>query len=119
MYRILPLIFSSFLLAGCSIPIKGQDDTIHHLIIGLGIVSVKQPEENSGALVTKTESLGVYISNQPSISFSLGYAKSNVVSIPETTDNIILDISQKSFGPISIITNPINKGENVNALPKH
>ncbi|MBU1052571.1 MAG: hypothetical protein KKC46_01940 [Proteobacteria bacterium] len=118
MRQIIYISLLSCLLCGCSIPINGQNGTTHHLIVGLGVVTVKQPNENNGVLVTKTESIGAQISDQPTIHFAIGYSKSNVVSIPETTNNIVLEISQKTLGPINIVINPTITGETINEKSK-
>src|SRR5437762_14331078 len=52
-------------LACCmSVPLRGSHDSIHYLVIGLGLISVPKPEQETVVLATKMQALGVSITDQ-------------------------------------------------------
>ncbi|NOQ13846.1 MAG: hypothetical protein GQ583_05100 [Methyloprofundus sp.] len=105
MYRLF-FILLSLSTTGCSgIIFTDKSDTIHHLIIGIGVVSIPKPKGTVDAIVSKSESIGIQFSNQPGLKFGIGYMESSIIEIPEQTENILIDVSQKSFGPLRIRAN--------------
>ena len=105
-FSITSIIILSILNSSCSIPIKGKNTTVHHLIIGIGLVTTTEEESNTGVLAIKTQAIGLQFSDQPGLKFAAGYSKSSVVSVPETTENIVVEVSQRLFGPLIIEVNP-------------
>jgi hypothetical protein len=97
--------------ACCSIPITAKDQTVHHLIIGIGIVSTPKQENSNGVFATRTHAIGVHISDQPGLKFAVGYSDSSVVAVPETTENIIVEVTRPLLGPLTIEVNPTHKGD--------
>lgn len=94
----------------CSIPLEGKNGTVHHLIIGIGVVTIPEKADNTGVFATKSESIGLHFSNQPGLKFAAGYSKSSTIIIPETTENIVVEVSQRPFGPLTVEVNPSYKG---------
>jgi hypothetical protein len=83
-------------LNGCAIRSKG---TVHHIIIGFGIVSVKQ---TNGIEVSKAQALGLAIYAKEGFRLSAGYSCNIFTSIPDGTTNLLLEVSQKPFAPLTI-----------------
>ena len=111
------LIFSTagilILLAStisCAIPIQGRNGAVHHLIIGIGVVTTTREGGDSGVLAIKSQALGLQFSDQPGLKFAAGYTSATVVSVPETTENIVVEVSQRLFGPLKVEVNPESKG---------
>lgn len=100
-------------LIGCSeigcclkIPVSGND-SIHYLIFGLGIVSIPKANENStksAIFATKTQSLGVIISDQPGAKVGVGYTSGSVINIPDGAHDVQIEISPIPGGGVSIIS---------------
>jgi len=90
----------------CAIPINGKHGTVHHLIIGIGVVTTSREGADAGVLAIKSQSVGLQFTDQPGLKFAAGYSSSSVVSVPETTDNIVVEVSQYLFGPLTVEVNP-------------
>ena len=87
------------LVAGCcNIPIQRPDGTVHHLIIGIGVVTVPATDKAISVLAVRAWALGLHVSDQPGPQCSLGYASSTVLSVPVEADCLI-EVSQRPFGP--------------------
>lgn len=109
-FPILGVILLSMVSSACAIPIKGKSGTIHHLIIGIGVVTTNRDGGDTGVLAIKSQSVGLQFSDQPGLKFAAGYSSSSVVSVPETTENIVVEVSQHLFGPLTVEVNPKYKG---------
>lgn len=84
-------------LAGC-IPFRGQQAN-HVLVIGFGVVSVNRTQ--AVATVSRVNSLGLMVTDQPGPKFSVGYTASTVVSVNPDT-NILIEASQVPFGTLKV-----------------
>ncbi len=109
-FSISSIFLLSLFCASCSIPIKGKNESVHHLIIGIGIVTTAKEDKNIGVLAVKTQTIGLQLSDQPGLKFALGYSDSSVVSVPETTENIVVEVNQPVLGPLTVEVNPKPKG---------
>lgn len=79
----------ALLLSGCAIERNG---TVHHVVIGFGIVSV--PATTSpAAQAVRTQALGIHISDAPGPRFTLGYVNGIVVTVADGATNIIVETS--------------------------
>lgn len=88
------------LFTGC-IPFQ-SNGTKHVLVIGLGMVSV--PLTNTPATqVSKTQAIGLIVSDQPGIKAGVGYSSSTIVQIA-TNQNILVEVSAKPGQPIKVKT---------------
>ena len=61
------LLILPSLLVGCAIPLQTEEKeprAIHHIIIGFGVVTVKQPNDIS-SLATSTQAAEISISDGP------------------------------------------------------
>ncbi|MGH8065876.1 MAG: hypothetical protein ACRERE_11730 [Candidatus Entotheonellia bacterium] len=65
-------LFIMLILSGCSsvrccssIILDDSEDSLHYLIIGIGIVTVPKPGTEAGVLATKLQAMGVSFSDQP------------------------------------------------------
>ena len=105
--KVAPLYFFIFLVSillfsGCSgLKVEGESGTVHHLILGIGIVSVNDTKEKA-MVVTNTTALGVTLSNQPGQKLGVGYSSSSVVSVPTNAKDVRAEISKTPFGPIIV-----------------
>jgi hypothetical protein len=99
LYVLLFLIFHGALSSCVSIPGKGG--TVHHVIIGFGIVSVNEPPSHA-IIATDSHILGMSISDQPGLKFAFGYSSSTVVSIPDGADDVRVEVSKLPGKPLII-----------------
>ena len=113
------LIFHGVLSSCVSIPGKGG--TVHHLIIGFGIVSVNEPA-SPAVIATDSHILGMSISDQPGLKFAFGYSSSTVVSIPDGADDVRVEVSKVPGKPLVIdvpsaklMKDTVPKGDEKNA----
>jgi hypothetical protein len=88
-------------LPSCAIPFTDNEGTIHHLVLGIGVVSVAQ-DSATGVTVTDATVLGAALSNQPGLKFGLGYSASTVTSVPLANSGVLVEVSQAPFGPLQI-----------------
>lgn len=99
----LPLvaIFLSLPLAqGCAFPVRGGDGTTHHVVIGLGIVSVN--DSASAVLVTRTQVLGLNVSDRPGLRLGAGYSSGTTISIAPNAEDVRVEVRQRPGGPIIV-----------------
>ena len=97
---------------GCSgIKYKDRNGSIHHLIIGLGVVSIPKNEGDAGVFASKTQVVGIHASDQPGFKFGAGYSTSSLVIIPESTENIIVEVVHKPLGSVTVDVNPYINGD--------
>ena len=93
------LVFHGVLSSCVSIP--GKSGTVHHVIIGFGIVSVNEPASQA-VVATDSHILGMSISDQPGLKFAFGYSSSTVVSIPDGADDVRVEVSKVPGQPLII-----------------
>jgi len=91
--------------------ITGEDGSIHHLIIGIGVVSTPKNNGEYGVLATKTQVVGIHVSTQPVLKFGAGYSSSCSVVIPDDSENVFVEIKQTPFGPLTIEAAPHSIGD--------
>ena len=98
--------------AGCSgVPLKGKDGTIHHLIIGIGVVSTPGTNGAESIFAQKAQVLGVHASTQPGLRFAAGYASSLSTMLPVDSVNALVEIEYTPFGALVIQSWPSYQGE--------
>jgi len=91
---------------GCSgIPIKTKSG-LHYLIIGIGVVSVPVDERADGAYVASTDMIGLQLSDQPGVKAALGIMTSSTIIVPQTTDNILIEVKKPSWRDLKVEENP-------------
>ncbi len=87
-------------ITGCQgIPIPGKHGT-HYLIIGVGLVHA--PAHDAAVLVTRTQALGLSVNTDPAAKFALGYASGTVVSVPDSADDVRVEVSGRPGGMLNI-----------------
>lgn len=74
------------LLNGCAVR-KG--DTVHHVVIGFGIISV--PATNAVASVTRIKAVGVYGAPGQLV---VGYTSGQQVQVEQTATNIVIEVNK-------------------------
>lgn len=93
------------LVAGCSgVPVR-SGNTVHYLIIGIGVVSVPADQETADIRVTRLNALGVSLVDQPGLRLGLGYASGTVVAVPERVEDVRVEVSHLPFGPLHVRAN--------------
>lgn len=107
------LALPCLVFSGCALPIVEKEGTTHHLIVGLGIVSVNDSVPTS-AVVTRSKALGLNITNQPKLKFAAGYSSDNIVTVAEDADNLMIDIAPEPTGNILIKIDTFNLNKNSN-----
>lgn len=107
-------IFSLLLLVGlngcaffnCCFSYRFQSDqgAVHYVILGIGIVTVPNPNTDTAILATRVHALGLHLSDQPGLKMAIGYSSSNVVMIPDGAEDVRVEISQTPAGLLEIDT---------------
>ena len=107
----LALLLIAISVSACSgIPFEDRHGTTHYLILGFGVVSVpKSSNLQSSAEVVKATSLGIALSNQPGVQFSVGYATNTTVLVPDDADDVIIEVADRFWGPMTITTGDATK----------
>lgn len=100
-FRILIIVTIVSLSSGCSICLPGKNGTSHHLIIGIGVVSVNDSTNNS-VVITDTSALGLTVTDRPGLKLGLGYASSFVLSVPDNAADVRVEVTKNMFGPMMI-----------------
>jgi hypothetical protein len=87
---------------GCSgIPVHSRDGTTHHLIIGIGVVSVNNSKP-SAAVVTASKAVGVAMSDAPVFNLGIGYSSNLTTAIPDDAEDVRVEASRLPFGPVIV-----------------
>ncbi len=115
----LPYVAILLLLCGCSVPLGNKNGTSYHMILGFGIVSVND-NVNEAAVITRTTSIGVAVTDQPGLKCSIGYSSNKAITISEEADNVIVEVEHSPLGDISVnlknirreVSNETNKDSN-------
>jgi len=90
------------ILCGCSgVPVRTKDGTVHHLILGLGVVSVNQSQP-AVATVTRSRAIGLSATDRPSVALGLGYSSQTTTLIPAGVEDVHIEMSQRPFGPLHV-----------------
>jgi len=102
------LLSSTFFLQSCSqfscclgVSFDGKD-SVHYLVIGLGVVTVPKPESRTAVLATRAHTIGVQVSDQPGLKLGVGYSSGSVVAIPDTAEDVRVEISEKPGEPLIV-----------------
>jgi hypothetical protein len=77
--------------------------TTHYLIIGIGVVSVSDPQQTA-VVATDAHSLGVILSDRPGVKFAAGYSSASVVSVADGAEDVRVEVSRKVMGPLIVDT---------------
>lgn len=110
---IVPLL-TAFITACSGIPMRGADGSVHHIIIGVGVVSVPAVSEEPSMRAVRTHTLGLDIKTGPMQRISAGYSFSAEAIIPDGARNICAQISHYPFGRMTVEPCPgIETTENV------
>ena len=89
------------LACGCSLPVRGAGGTTYHLIIGVGVVAVSDPER-SAAVVSRAQSLGVAVSDRPGLALGIGYASSLVTTVADGAEDVRIEVADSPTGPLTV-----------------
>ena len=101
-YIVSILAFMTAALSGCSgVRLEGED-SIHYLVICVGIVSIPKNKADVEATVIRSHSLGITATNAPGNSFNLGYASSAVILIPDEATNLTIEVEDSPTGTIRV-----------------
>ena len=112
------LILSALMLNACSpMAFRGKDNSIQYVILGFGMVTVPKSEGEVAVTAAKATTLGLSISNQPGLRFSLGYTSGFFLAIPDHAKDVRLEVYERLRGAITVDTinaelEHTQKGEN-------
>lgn len=95
--------FAALGLTGCVVTVPGKGHTTHHVILGFGIVSVNEPE-NQAVVTTDAQALGISLSDRPGLRLGLGYSSSTVVSVAAGAEDVRVEVSKSPGGPLIVDT---------------
>lgn len=88
---------------GCCMTVSvDRKDSLHYVILGIGVVSISKPESEMAVLATQSQALGLHISDQPGMKLGVGYSTSSTVAIPDHAEDVRVEISQRPGGPIIV-----------------
>ncbi len=105
MINFLGLIFGMLILSGCS-PIKiiGNGESVHYLIIGIGVVTIPEARSEIAVTAAKTNNFGIAISNQPGLKFSAGYSSGFFLAVPDYAKDVRVEVHEQLGGAIIVDT---------------
>jgi hypothetical protein len=101
-FRAASLLLGSCLV-GCALPFHAQDGTVHHVILGFGVVSTPKPGLEAVEVV-RSHALGLYIADRPAPRVSLGYSTSLVTSVEPSGVETVVDVEAAPFGQTRVST---------------
>jgi hypothetical protein len=101
---LLPLLLTNCSSIHCcmAVPLHEGQDTVHYLVVGLGILTVPTPGTSPGVLAARLHTLGVSISDHPGLKVAIGYTSSMTVAVPDGAEDVRVEISQQPGGPLII-----------------
>ena len=100
--RLFVISIIALMMSACSgFQVKYEDGTIHHLIIGVGVVSTKNKDDASSVQVTRSNVLGLHVSNQPGLKVGMGYLSSSTLRVPLDA-NLTIEVEEKPMGTIVV-----------------
>ena len=100
----LRLIAAGMLLlasSGCAVPIAGKSGTVHYLIVGIGVVNVPAPDQDTSSSAVTYDVVGLLVSNQPGVRVAAGYASGSTVQVPVTAD-VLISAERSPMGVVTV-----------------
>jgi hypothetical protein len=88
-------------LSGC-LKVNDADGTTHHVILGFGVVSVKQAPDNA-MTVTNSNVLGLHVTDQSGTKVGLGYSSTLTTTVSDGAEDVRAEIQRRPFGRLNII----------------
>lgn len=94
---------------GAAVPLQ-KEERRSFLILGFGIVTVEQPDEENLVTVVDQSSLGLYAGNQPGLKLGLGFQSSAVTSVPilEPEEGVVFEVTKKPFEQVEVVVHGNN-----------
>lgn len=89
------------LCGGCALPVRTSSGTTYHVIIGFGVVAVSDPDQTA-AVVTHAQSIGVAITDRPGLKLGVGYASNTVTTVAEGAEDVRIEASDYPGGPLTV-----------------
>lgn len=80
------------------------DNTVQHLIFGIGLITVPKQDQKNAISAAKANIVGMKINNYPVTSISIGYTSDFIISIPDSTKDARLEIYDQPGGELIINT---------------
>jgi hypothetical protein len=79
-----------------------SQDSLHYVVIGFGMVSVPKSTQPDAVTATKFNAVGISVSNQPGLSFGVGYSSSSVVAVPANAEDVRVDVGSCAGGGVRV-----------------
>jgi hypothetical protein len=106
--RVLVFLISSEVLSGCSsfgccltLPVS-EEQSVHYVILGLGVVSIPKTEQKTAVFAAKSQALGIVVSDQPGAKLGIGYSSTSLVTIPDGAEDVRVEVSQTPGGSVTV-----------------
>ncbi|MDX2166063.1 MAG: hypothetical protein SF182_03340 [Deltaproteobacteria bacterium] len=106
----------AMLCSGCALPLRSSSGTTYHLIVGIGVVAVSDPDRTA-AVVTQAQSVGVAISDRPGLKLGIGYASSTVTSVAEGAEDVRIEAAHYPGGPLTVNVDKADLAPRVTPAP--
>ncbi len=90
-------------ILGCVVPVKGENNTRHHVVIGFGMVSTNEAPRNA-VVTTDVTALGITLSDRPGLKFGIGYTASTIVTVAPGASDVRVEVSKPFGGPLTVNT---------------
>jgi hypothetical protein len=104
------------LCGGCAFPVRSSSGTTYHLIVGVGVVAVSDPDQ-SAAVVTQAQSVGVAITDRPGLKLGIGYASSTVTTVAEGAEDVRIEAAEYPGGPLTVTVDKAELGPSPASAP--
>jgi hypothetical protein len=97
-------------ISGCAIPVTGQSGTVHYLVVGIGVVNVPAPDQDTSSSAVTYDVVGLLVSNQPGVRMAAGYASGSTVQIPVTA-NVLISADRSLMGAVTVQQTSFTKSD--------
>lgn len=119
--RCAALVVALIIIGGCShrglVLTRESEDSLHYVVIGFGVISVPKSEKADAVTATKSNVLGVLLSNQPGLKVGIGYGSSSVIVVPANAEDVRVEVGSCAGGGVrltadrAVLGKPTNTGK--------
>lgn len=66
------------------------------------MVTIPKPKSETAVLATRTQAIGMQLSDQPGMKLGLGYSSGSVIAIPNSAEDVRVEISERIGGSVVV-----------------